>query len=51
MKIEVVVDVKTTLGGPALGRRTGAPLLDDSFDGRVFRATPDGREFAAGTWR
>ncbi|ESY78747.1 calcium-binding protein [Mesorhizobium sp. LNHC221B00] len=45
MKIEVVVDVKTTLGeGPLWDVKQERLYWIDSFDGRVFRATADGRE-------
>lgn len=45
MKIEVVVDVKTTLGeGPLWDVEQQRLYWIDSFDGRVFRATADGRE-------
>lgn len=45
MKIEVVVDVKTTLGeGPLWDAEQQRLYWIDSFDGRVFRATHDGRE-------
>ena len=45
MKIEVVVDVKTTLGeGPLWDVDQQRFYWIDSFDGRVFRATHDGRE-------
>lgn len=45
MKIEVVVDVKTTLGeGPLWDVEQERLYWIDSFDGRVFRATADGRE-------
>ncbi|TJV04643.1 MAG: SMP-30/gluconolactonase/LRE family protein [Mesorhizobium sp.] len=45
MKIEVVVDVKTTLGeGPLWDVEQERLYWIDSFDGRMFRATADGRE-------
>ena len=45
MKIDVVVDVKTTLGeGPLWDVEQQRLYWIDSFDGRVFRATLDGRE-------
>ncbi|PDQ19838.1 calcium-binding protein [Mesorhizobium sanjuanii] len=45
MKIEVVVDVKTTLGeGPLWDVEQQRLYWIDSFDGRVFRATADGSE-------
>ena len=45
MKIEVVVDVKTTLGeGPLWDVEQERLYWIDSFDGRVFRATADGCE-------
>lgn len=45
MRIEVVVDVKTTLGeGPLWDVEEQRLYWIDSFDGRVFRATADGRE-------
>lgn len=45
MRIEVVVDVKTTLGeGPLWDVDEQRLYWIDSFDGRVFRATADGRE-------
>lgn len=45
MKIEVVVDVKTVLGeGPLWDVDQQRLYWIDSFDGRVFRATHDGRE-------
>lgn len=48
MRIEVVVDVKTTLGeGPLWDAAQERLYWIDSFDGRVFRATMDGRELRA----
>ncbi|MDZ5696528.1 SMP-30/gluconolactonase/LRE family protein [Chelativorans sp. M5D2P16] len=48
MKIDVVVDVKTTLGeGPLWDVEQERLYWIDSFDGRVFRATADGREIRA----
>ena len=45
MRIEVVVDVKTTLGeGPLWDVEQERLYWIDSFDGRVFRATADGGE-------
>lgn len=45
MQIEVLVDVKTTLGeGPLWDVEQERLYWIDSFDGRVFRATADGRE-------
>jgi sugar lactone lactonase YvrE len=45
MQIEVLVDVKTTLGeGPLWDVEQQRLYWIDSFDGRVFRATADGRE-------
>jgi L-arabinonolactonase len=45
MRIEVLVDVKTTLGeGPLWDVEQQRLYWIDSFDGRVFRATADGRE-------
>lgn len=45
MKIDVVVDVKTTLGeGPLWDVDQERLYWIDSFDGRVFRATADGDE-------
>lgn len=45
MRIEVLVDVKTTLGeGPLWDVEEQRLYWIDSFDGRVFRATADGRE-------
>ncbi|MFE0753711.1 SMP-30/gluconolactonase/LRE family protein [Inquilinus sp. NPDC058860] len=45
MQIEVLVDVKTTLGeGPLWDAQQERLYWIDSFDGRVFRATADGRE-------
>ncbi len=44
MKIEVLVDVKTTLGeGPLWDVEEKRLYWIDSFDGRVFRCTEDGR--------
>ena len=48
MQIDVVVDVKTTLGeGPLWDVEQQRLYWIDSFDGRVFRATHDGREIRA----
>ena len=48
MRIEVLVDVKTTLGeGPLWDVDEQRLYWIDSFDGRVFRATADGRELRA----
>ena len=48
MRIEVLVDVKTTLGeGPLWDVDQERLYWIDSFDGRVFRATADGREIRA----
>lgn len=48
MKIEVLVDVKTTLGeGPLWDVEQERLYWIDSFDGRVFRATADGGELRA----
>ena len=45
MKIDIVVDVKTTLGeGPLWDVEQQRLYWIDSFDGRVFRATHDGCE-------
>ena len=45
MQIEVLVDVKTTLGeGPLWDVDEQRLYWIDSFDGRVFRCTADGRE-------
>jgi L-arabinonolactonase len=45
MKIDIVVDVKTTLGeGPLWDVEQQRMYWIDSFDGRVFRSTYDGRE-------
>ncbi|HEV8390721.1 MAG TPA: SMP-30/gluconolactonase/LRE family protein [Dongiaceae bacterium] len=45
MRIDVVVDVKTTLGeGPLWDVEQQRLYWIDSFDGRVFRSTADGRE-------
>jgi L-arabinonolactonase len=45
MRIEVLVDVKPTLGeGPLWDAEQERLYWIDSFDGRVFRATADGRE-------
>ena len=45
MRIEVVLDVKTTLGeGPLWDVDQQRLYWIDSFDGRVFRSTADGRE-------
>lgn len=48
MRIEVLVDVKTTLGeGPLWDVDQQRLYFVDSFDGRVFRVTADGREMRA----
>lgn len=48
MRIEVLVDCKTTLGeGPLWDVETQRLYWIDSFDGRVFRCTADGREIRA----
>ena len=48
MRIEVLVDVKTTLGeGPLWDVGQQRLYWIDSFDGRVFRCTHDGREVRA----
>eukprot|EP01037_Dinobryon_pediforme_P028344 gene28344-31580_t len=48
MRIEVLIDVKTTLGeGPLWDVEQQRLYWIDSFDGRVFRATADGREVRA----
>jgi sugar lactone lactonase YvrE len=48
MRIEVLVDVKTTLGeGPLWDVEQERLYWIDSFDGRVFRATVDGHEVRA----
>lgn len=48
MRIEVLIDVKTTLGeGPLWDVEQERLYLIDSFDGRVFRCTVDGREVRA----
>lgn len=45
MRIEVLIDVKTTLGeGPLWDAEQERLYFIDSFDGRVFRTTADGRE-------
>jgi sugar lactone lactonase YvrE len=45
MRIEVLVDVKTTLGeGPLWDVEEQRLYWIDSFDGRVFRCAPDGSE-------
>ncbi len=45
MRIEVLVDVKTTLGeGPLWDVEEQRFYWIDSFDGRVFRCAPDGSE-------
>ena len=45
MRIEVLLDVKTTLGeGPLWDADQQRLYWIDSFDGRVFRCTTDGRE-------
>lgn len=48
MRIEVLLDVKTTLGeGPLWDVDQQRLYWIDSFDGRVFRATAEGRELRA----
>lgn len=48
MQIDVVIDVKTTLGeGPLWDVDQQRLYFIDSFDGRVFRCTADGREVRA----
>ncbi|KQT53745.1 calcium-binding protein [Aureimonas sp. Leaf454] len=48
MRIEILVDVKTTLGeGPLWDVDQERLYFIDSFDGRVFRTTVDGRELRA----
>jgi L-arabinonolactonase len=48
MRIEVLVDVKTTLGeGPLWDVGEQRLYWIDSFDGRVFRCTHEGREIRA----
>ncbi len=48
MRIDVLVDVKTTLGeGPLWDVGEQRLYWIDSFDGRVFRCTADGREVRA----
>lgn len=48
MRIEIVVDVKTTLGeGPVWDQEQQRLYWIDSFDGRVLRCTDDGRELRA----
>jgi sugar lactone lactonase YvrE len=48
VRIEVLVDVKTTLGeGPLWDVESQRFYWIDSFDGRVFRCTHDGREVRA----
>lgn len=48
MRIEVLIDVKTTLGeGPLWDAEQERLYWIDSFDGRVFRSTVDGREVRA----
>lgn len=48
MRIEVLLDVKTTLGeGPLWDVGQARLYFIDSFDGRVFRTTADGRELRA----
>ena len=45
MRIEVLVDVKTTLGeGPLWDVEQERLYWIDSFDGRIFRATAAGNE-------
>lgn len=48
MKIDVLLDVKTTLGeGPVWDVEQQRLYFIDSMDGRVFRCTADGREIRA----
>jgi L-arabinonolactonase len=48
MRIEIVVDVKTTLGeGPVWDVDQQRLYWIDSFDGRILRCTDDGRELRA----
>ncbi|WP_294644270.1 SMP-30/gluconolactonase/LRE family protein [uncultured Aureimonas sp.] len=48
MRIDVLLDVKTTLGeGPLWDAEQERLYFIDSFDGRVFRTTADGRELRA----
>lgn len=48
MRIEVLLDVKTTLGeGPLWDVDQQRLYWIDSFDGRIFRATAEGRELRA----
>ncbi len=48
MRIEVLIDLKTTLGeGPLWDVEQQRLYFIDSFDGRVFRCTADGREIRA----
>ncbi|MCA1386395.1 MULTISPECIES: SMP-30/gluconolactonase/LRE family protein [unclassified Bradyrhizobium] len=48
MQIEIVADLKTTLGeGPLWDTEQQRLYWIDSIDGRVFRATADGRELRA----
>jgi len=48
MRIEIVADVKTTLGeGPLWDEEQQRLYWIDSFDGRVLRCTEDGRELRA----
>ncbi|TNC10003.1 SMP-30/gluconolactonase/LRE family protein [Methylobacterium terricola] len=48
MRIEILADVKTTLGeGPLWDVDEQRLYWIDSFDGRVFRCTADGREIRA----
>ncbi|MBO0664223.1 SMP-30/gluconolactonase/LRE family protein [Jiella sp. MQZ9-1] len=48
MRIDVLLDVKTTLGeGPLWDAEQERLYFIDSFDGRVFRTTVDGREIRA----
>ena len=48
MRIDILLDVKTTLGeGPLWDVDQQRLYWIDSFDGRVFRATADGRELRA----
>lgn len=48
MRIEIVADVKTTLGeGPVWDEEQQRLYWIDSFDGRILRCTEDGRELRA----
>ena len=48
MQIDIVADLKTTLGeGPLWDVGQQRLYWIDSFDGRIFRCTADGRELRA----